>query len=192
MSDTLCPKCSSDNNRCVDSRPHRLGRRRRRRCAACGHRWSTLEMPLDGVPNLDRTDTALEMLTRLIQDASNARDVLAAGDVDAKAVTAASDVDGQRAFGQVFLQIPVAVDSAGRWVAHGWSDHEGTSCTSDHNWSCLTEGLSGVCRLHLVNVMVELARPRHTPAGDVVTQLMQVDLADNDDLADVQDVLPGP
>src|SRR5437867_2226319 len=39
----LCPACGEEDTRVLDSRPHPSGRSRRRRCAACGHRFATLE-----------------------------------------------------------------------------------------------------------------------------------------------------
>lgn len=42
----ICPWCKSDNLMCKDSRPTRLGRRRRYLCGNCGRRFSTLELPV--------------------------------------------------------------------------------------------------------------------------------------------------
>lgn len=42
----ICPWCQSDNLMCKDSRPTRLGRRRRYLCGNCGRRFSTLELPV--------------------------------------------------------------------------------------------------------------------------------------------------
>ena len=41
----MCPVCNTDDTRVVDSRPSESGRaiRRRRECAACGHRFTTYE-----------------------------------------------------------------------------------------------------------------------------------------------------
>jgi hypothetical protein len=40
-----CPECQHAWTRCVDSRAEAYGRRRRRECVACKHRWSTIEVP---------------------------------------------------------------------------------------------------------------------------------------------------
>ena len=42
----ICPWCKSDNLMCKDSRPTKLGRRRRYLCGNCGRRFSTLELPV--------------------------------------------------------------------------------------------------------------------------------------------------
>lgn len=42
-----CPTCSSAATRCIDSRDHALGRRRRHECE-CGMRFTTIEVYGDG------------------------------------------------------------------------------------------------------------------------------------------------
>lgn len=39
--------CDHHNNYVLDTRDHEFGIRRRRECADCGFRWSTLEIALD-------------------------------------------------------------------------------------------------------------------------------------------------
>lgn len=41
-----CPLCAKEESAVTDSRPHPLGRTRRRRCEGCGYRWTTMEMPI--------------------------------------------------------------------------------------------------------------------------------------------------
>ncbi len=45
----ICPGCGLANqNQVIDSRPRSGGGiRRRRECLVCGHRWSTVEIPID-------------------------------------------------------------------------------------------------------------------------------------------------
>jgi transcriptional regulator NrdR family protein len=38
-----CPKCDAGEGQVIDSRLARGIRERKRRCAACGHRWKTIE-----------------------------------------------------------------------------------------------------------------------------------------------------
>ena len=40
-----CPKCGSMDVYVTDSRPHGASTRRKRKCAACAYRWSTIEVP---------------------------------------------------------------------------------------------------------------------------------------------------
>jgi hypothetical protein len=45
-----CPACLGNGTRVSDSRPYlhnRAWRRRRRYCRTCGHRWSTIEVPIE-------------------------------------------------------------------------------------------------------------------------------------------------
>ena len=45
MSPSICPQCGVPRARIVDTRPSPRGRRRRRKCIVCDHRWTTLEIP---------------------------------------------------------------------------------------------------------------------------------------------------
>jgi hypothetical protein len=73
----ICPKCSSENIGCKDSRPtgHRgyHAIRRRRACQDCSHRWTTYEISeedIDGLrdsPNLSVLDS-LEEFAKKTQD----------------------------------------------------------------------------------------------------------------------------
>lgn len=49
-----CPSCGSTGIKVINSRPHPFGRERRRKCLGCGHRWSTIEVPMDLMLNLER------------------------------------------------------------------------------------------------------------------------------------------
>lgn len=42
----ICPICQSRNISIKDSRPTRLGRRRRYLCGNCGGRFTTMELPV--------------------------------------------------------------------------------------------------------------------------------------------------
>lgn len=65
-----CPACGRRGDEVVDSRPTSVGIRRRRRCvwAGCGHRWATVEVPLEQarVQDLSRTVEILERDVELI------------------------------------------------------------------------------------------------------------------------------
>ncbi len=39
-----CPKCGGIDSRCLDTRVHCMGFRRRRQCLGCGLRWTTVEL----------------------------------------------------------------------------------------------------------------------------------------------------
>lgn len=47
-----CPACGLGGVMVVNSRPTKVGRRRRRLCPSCRHRWSTQEIPVDLAVNL--------------------------------------------------------------------------------------------------------------------------------------------
>ena len=64
----MCPECKADSE-VSETRERPYGIRRRRKCKACGHRWSTVEIPveeLDKVSNasLDAEEVR-DALTRL-------------------------------------------------------------------------------------------------------------------------------
>jgi transcriptional regulator NrdR family protein len=52
----VCPNCSALKTHIVDSRPrdNGAGVRRRRKCTVCGHRFSTMEIPLEENPDADK------------------------------------------------------------------------------------------------------------------------------------------
>lgn len=56
LSCDTCPNCSSTNNSVKDSRETKHGRRRRRLCNKCGHKWSTMEI---------RAQEAIRMLEKI-------------------------------------------------------------------------------------------------------------------------------
>lgn len=41
-----CPRCDNPKSGVIETVPVRDRIRRRRRCQACGHRWTTMEMPV--------------------------------------------------------------------------------------------------------------------------------------------------
>jgi hypothetical protein len=74
-----CPKCGEKAVRVLDSRDTTMGRRRRRVCDACHHRWATLEIDADVLGSISDTrraitksitqlTTALELLGGLVDD----------------------------------------------------------------------------------------------------------------------------
>lgn len=68
---TECPLCGSSRCRTIDTRIDKRGWRRRRRGCACGHKWSTLEMPEDEIRNLilfhDRLNEMRHTLEELLK-----------------------------------------------------------------------------------------------------------------------------
>lgn len=56
--DTACPSCGGAKSGVLDTRAGAVAGHaapwRRRRCAACGHRWSTVEIPVDLARRLAR------------------------------------------------------------------------------------------------------------------------------------------
>ena len=55
MNPVICPNCASSDTNTTDTRPKKDIVYRRRRCKACGQRWTTHEniMKIDGKPNSD-------------------------------------------------------------------------------------------------------------------------------------------
>lgn len=41
-----CPSCNGVDEFVIDTRDISEGQRRRRECRTCGHKWTTLEMPM--------------------------------------------------------------------------------------------------------------------------------------------------
>ena len=70
-----CPNCGSVNWKVIDSRPTEKGRRRRKHCLDCNHRWSTIEYTKtdDRIADLEKAideiqmklDTVLKVCARL-------------------------------------------------------------------------------------------------------------------------------
>ena len=58
--DFLCPNCKGGLVAVIDSRQVEEGRRRRRGCGTCGHRWSTVEVSIDYLQHLQDAVNALE------------------------------------------------------------------------------------------------------------------------------------
>lgn len=59
-----CPKCGSSNVGVVDSRSQPRGRVRRRECADCMYRWTTVEVIL--ASDLDTTDLRDAVMRALV------------------------------------------------------------------------------------------------------------------------------
>jgi transcriptional regulator NrdR family protein len=64
-----CPTCGAAGVGCIDSRAHPWGRRRRRECSRCLHRWTTVEMPLETAEALMRTCIAVTGAARTLDAA---------------------------------------------------------------------------------------------------------------------------
>jgi hypothetical protein len=75
----ICAKCGSGDNTVVDSRTLEFGRRRRRRCQRCRHRWSTVEVPLDFAQAAHRIMKTLDDTARLLVDLACDIDTVRAG-----------------------------------------------------------------------------------------------------------------
>jgi hypothetical protein len=65
-----CPECGSDQVGVTDTRPEANGRRRRKKCDACGHRWTTLEMHMGAAKEALAGSLALRRADRLLADAA--------------------------------------------------------------------------------------------------------------------------
>lgn len=62
LSSVSCVRCGARHVKVSDSRPIGPGRGRkwrRRVCAKCGHKWSTIEVPAKDLARLERTARAL-------------------------------------------------------------------------------------------------------------------------------------
>lgn len=55
----VCPKCNSNNVMTIDSRRHEQTTRRRKLCADCGERWSTLEVSMEEYKSLMKIKSSL-------------------------------------------------------------------------------------------------------------------------------------
>lgn len=62
--DFACPACGDLTAKVVDVRNHPTHRRRRRQCAGCGHRYSTVEIVVKS-PKFGRTHVAPATLTAI-------------------------------------------------------------------------------------------------------------------------------
>lgn len=81
LSGERCPICGRDENSVVtDSRVKEFGRRRRRTCNNCGHRWWTVEIADDLAGRLLRLTGGLESIAARITAAQADLRSLLAGD----------------------------------------------------------------------------------------------------------------
>lgn len=60
----ICPRCSQDHSRVLDSRSGTGIPRRRRQCLSCYHRWSTVEIPTNPSPDFAHVSPSLIILSR--------------------------------------------------------------------------------------------------------------------------------
>lgn len=61
----MCPACYSDDKKVIDSRPFGTYRHRRYQCAACGHKWNTIEITREEYDEITKeAANALQMGTR--------------------------------------------------------------------------------------------------------------------------------
>lgn len=65
-----CPKCESPDNKTIDSRPASDTIRRRRKCDACEHRWTTYEVPDEWLHASSRDS---DVLVRFLDEHSKIR-----------------------------------------------------------------------------------------------------------------------
>lgn len=65
-----CPTCASKDVRAADSRPHKIGRLRRRACKTCGHTWSTIEIPIAALTSIFATLDIVDKMRSILVDAS--------------------------------------------------------------------------------------------------------------------------
>lgn len=68
---SFCPKCGEDKVEVIDSRGSRLivdrsSIRRRRKCNACGHRWSTYEVHEDLVSYIENSMKMIDKLKKAL------------------------------------------------------------------------------------------------------------------------------
>lgn len=62
-----CPKCNAGPVGVIDSRRMPRGRRRRRQCLACEHRWFTVE--IEAGTDLVTTDESIQRAKHIIAEA---------------------------------------------------------------------------------------------------------------------------
>jgi hypothetical protein len=70
-----CPSCRASTSDVVDTRPWHGQVKRRRKCRACAHRWSTLEVPFD-ITNVREFHLMETKLRRLAAEATEMADAL--------------------------------------------------------------------------------------------------------------------
>jgi transcriptional repressor NrdR len=112
-----CPRCGTDEDRVIDSRPARDGHeiRRRRECSACGNRFTTYEAPEEQVSFVVKSNGAREpfdrrKLLRGVTIACNKRPVTAAqieeitAAVESRALTSESREATTQQIGQWTLE----------------------------------------------------------------------------------------
>jgi hypothetical protein len=67
-----CPSCRASTSDVVDTRPWHGQVKRRRKCRACQHRWSTLEVPFDMTSALPSMETQLRRLSKQAAEMADA------------------------------------------------------------------------------------------------------------------------
>jgi hypothetical protein len=70
-----CPSCRASTSDVTDSRAWHGQVKRRRKCRACAHRWSTLEVPFD-ITNTRQFHLMEAKLRRLAAEATETADAL--------------------------------------------------------------------------------------------------------------------
>lgn len=66
----VCRSCGTPGVTTINTRPHRLGKRRRRECPTCSARWSTIEIPiewLDALVAADGLDRLMDGIPALLE-----------------------------------------------------------------------------------------------------------------------------
>lgn len=75
-----CPRCKSENTKCVDSRPSNTAVHRRKKCMDCNYRWNTMEITVDRHKELLKAEAYLEDLLNYASDLKQT--MKGSGDVD--------------------------------------------------------------------------------------------------------------
>ena len=67
-----CPSCGSRDVGVIDSRSWEdlQERRRRRECDACGHRWTTVEVPIDELQRIKRKARLADKFVEQLNEAT--------------------------------------------------------------------------------------------------------------------------
>ena len=73
----ICPACGVSGAGVVDSRLVAEGRRRRKRCWGCDHRWSTIEMHEERAASIEAAVRVLAVLEAALRTALPGREIAA-------------------------------------------------------------------------------------------------------------------
>jgi transcriptional regulator NrdR family protein len=82
-----CPRCGGPKSEVADSRDEAGRLKRRRKCLACGHRWSTVEMPIAAYEAITTAKEALGAAALAVETARRIIAALEHPSIDPKADT---------------------------------------------------------------------------------------------------------